>query len=72
MATTNYEFARGIDYSAIVSTSERVAWAVDEVFHDRRFDTTKRIVPDSCASAGHGVYRDRALCARLRMTNSST
>jgi hypothetical protein len=25
MATTTYEFTRGIDYSAIVATSERVA-----------------------------------------------
>ncbi len=47
MATPNYEFTRGIDYSAIVATSERVAWTVDEIFHNRRFDTTKRIIPDS-------------------------
>jgi hypothetical protein len=30
MAATTHEFTRGIDYSAIVATSERVAWAVDE------------------------------------------
>jgi hypothetical protein len=43
MATTTHEFTRGIDYSAIVATSERVAWTVDQVFHDRRFDTPKAL-----------------------------
>src|SRR4029077_15741352 len=53
MATTNYEFTRGLDYPSIVATSERVAWVVDEIFHNRHFDTTKRIVPDSWVRTQH-------------------
>jgi hypothetical protein len=45
MATT-YAFTRGTDYPSIVATSEKVAWTVDDVFHDRRFDATTRMVPD--------------------------
>jgi hypothetical protein len=56
MATSNYKFTRGIDYAAIVATSERVAWAVDEIFHDRRFDTAKRIVPDSWVRTQHVAF----------------
>jgi hypothetical protein len=43
MATTTYEFTRGLDYPSIVATSEKVAWTVDAVSRDRRFDATKRI-----------------------------
>src|SRR5262245_1588840 len=35
------------DYAAIVSTSERVAWTVDEIFGDRRIDASRPIVPAS-------------------------
>ena len=38
MATT-YAFTQGLDYDAIVATSEKVAWSVDAIFRDRRFDT---------------------------------
>jgi hypothetical protein len=37
----------GLDYGAIVATSERVAWTVDAVYGDRRFDPSRRIVPAS-------------------------
>jgi hypothetical protein len=39
------------DYAAIVSTSERVAWTVDEVFGDRRIDASKPVVPASWVGA---------------------
>jgi hypothetical protein len=35
------------DYAAIVATSERVAWTVDRVLGDRRFDASGLIVPAS-------------------------
>ena len=44
MATSTYAFTRGVDYPSIVATSEKVAWTVDAVFRDRRFDATKRMV----------------------------
>jgi hypothetical protein len=47
----SYAFARGADYSAAVAASERVAWTVDEVFGDRRFDASKPIVPSSWVGA---------------------
>lgn len=47
MATTPYAFTRGVDYPSIVATSEKVAWTVDAIFRDRRFDATTRIIPDS-------------------------
>jgi hypothetical protein len=53
MTTTTYEFTRGLDYPSIVATSEKVAWTVDAIFRDRRFDTTKRIVPDSWVRTLH-------------------
>jgi hypothetical protein len=56
MATTNYEFTRGIDYPSIVATSEKVAWTVDEIFRERRFDITKRIVPDSWVRTQHLAF----------------
>jgi hypothetical protein len=53
MTTTTYEFTRGLDYPSIVATSERVSWTVDEVFRDRHFDATKRIIPDSWVRTRH-------------------
>jgi hypothetical protein len=58
MATTTYAFTRGADYPAIVATSEKVAWTVDEIFRDRRFDATKRIVPDSWVRTQHLAFLD--------------
>lgn len=42
-----YGFTKGMDYGSIVATSERVAWTVDEVFSDRRFDPSRPLVPPS-------------------------
>jgi hypothetical protein len=56
MATTTYAFTRGLDYPSIVATSEKVAWTVDAVFRDRRFDATKRIVPDSWVRTQHLAF----------------
>src|SRR5262249_39577583 len=56
MATTPYAFTRGVDYPSIVATSEKVAWTVDEIFHNRRFDATKRIVPDSWVRTQHLTF----------------
>jgi hypothetical protein len=39
-----YEFARGLDYDAIVATSAKVAWTVAAVV-DWQFDASKAIVP---------------------------
>jgi hypothetical protein len=65
MASSTYDFTRGIDYPAIVATSEKVAWAVDDVFGGRRFDSWKRIVPDSWVGTNHlsflGEYEQRKL-----------
>ncbi len=46
MATT-YAFTQGLDYTSIVAASEKVAWSVDEIFRDRRFDASKPMVPAS-------------------------
>ena len=46
MATT-YAFTYGLDYASIVAASEKVAWSVDAIFRDRRFDASKPIVPAS-------------------------
>ena len=56
MATTTYEFTRGLDYSSIVATSEKVAWTVDAIFRDRRFDAAKRIVPASWVRTQHLAF----------------
>jgi hypothetical protein len=53
VSTENYTFTRGVDYSSVVSTSERVAWTIDGVFRNRVFDASKRIVPDSWVQAQH-------------------
>ena len=47
MASTTYRFTHGLDYASIVAASEKVAWTVDEIFRDRRFDASKPIVPAS-------------------------
>src|SRR5262249_13496669 len=49
---------RGVNYSSIVATSEKVAWTVDKIFRDRRFDATKRIIPDSWVRTGHLAFLD--------------
>ena len=47
MAMNEYAFCKGLEYPAIIAVSQRVAWTVDEIFANRRFDATKSIVPDS-------------------------
>ena len=44
---TPYAFTQGLDYASIVAASEKVAWSVDAIFRDRRFDVSKPIVPAS-------------------------
>jgi hypothetical protein len=56
MATATYSFTRGVDYPSIVATSEKVAWTVEEIFRDRRFDATKNIVPDSWVCTQHLAF----------------
>ena len=43
----SYPFTRGLSHAGIVAASERVAWTVDAVFADRRFDASAPIVPSS-------------------------
>jgi hypothetical protein len=45
-----------LEYPSIVAVSQRVAWTVDEIFADRRFDATKHIVPDSWLGTGHLAF----------------
>jgi hypothetical protein len=47
MGSTTYAFTHGIDYASIVAASEKVAWTVNEIFRDRRFDASKPMVPAS-------------------------
>jgi hypothetical protein len=47
MASTPYAFTRGLDYDAIVSASEQVAWTVDDVLDARSFDAARTMVPTS-------------------------
>ena len=35
MKSESYAFVRGADYASTVTTSEKVAWTVDEIFGDR-------------------------------------
>src|SRR5215471_12116586 len=58
MPTTPYAFTRGVDYPSIVATSEKVAWTVDEIFRDRRFDVSKHIIPDSWVRTQHLAFLD--------------
>ena len=45
MTSTPYTFTHGLDYASIVAASEKVAWSVDTIFRDRRFDASKPLVP---------------------------
>jgi hypothetical protein len=47
MGSTTYAFTQGLEYATIVAASEQVAWTVDAIFRDRRFDASKPIVPAS-------------------------
>lgn len=47
MESTTYAFTQGLDYASIVAASERVAWTVDAIFRDRRFDASNPLVPAS-------------------------
>jgi hypothetical protein len=47
MGSTTYAFTQGLAYASIVAASEQVAWTVDAIFRDRRFDASKPIVPAS-------------------------
>src|SRR5262245_64992277 len=58
MRSTPYAFTHGLDYASIVAASEKVAWTVDTIFRDRRFDATKRIVPDSWVRTRHLAFLD--------------
>ena len=53
-----YQFTRGLDYAAIVATSEKVAWTVDKIFRDRRFDVSKHLIPDSWVCTQHLDFLD--------------
>jgi hypothetical protein len=47
MPATQYPFTRGLDYASIVSTSEHVAWTVEDVLGARSFDPSRTTVPTS-------------------------
>jgi len=47
MASTPYAFTRGLDYDAIVSASEQVAWTVDGILDALSFDASRTMVPTS-------------------------
>jgi hypothetical protein len=69
MVATPYDFTRGLGYPSIVATSEKVAWTVDEVFRDRSFDATRRIVPDSWVRTQHLSFlneREQRTLSHLR------
>jgi hypothetical protein len=53
-----YQFTRGLDYSSIVATSEKVAWTVDEIFRDRRFAVSQHIIPNSWVRTHHLEFLD--------------
>ena len=56
MTTAPYTFTRGVDYPAIVATSQKVEWTVDDVFRDRRFDAAHKIIPDSWVRTQHLTF----------------
>jgi len=58
MAATDYAFCRGLEYPSIVAVSERVAWTVDAIFANRRFDATKPFIPDSWLGTKHLAFLD--------------
>ena len=65
MATASYSFTRGSDYSSIVATSEKVAWTVEEIFRDRRFDATNNIIPNHGGTQkGNAAARESCLWRR--------
>jgi len=45
MGSTTDAFTHGLDYASIVAASEHVAWTVDEISRDRRFDASTPLVP---------------------------
>jgi len=47
MGSTAYAFTQGLDYASILAASEKVAWTVDAIFRDQRFDASKPMVPAS-------------------------
>jgi hypothetical protein len=54
----DYAFCKGLEYPSIVEASQRVAWTVDDIFANRRFDTTRRTVPDSWVGTEHLAFLD--------------
>jgi hypothetical protein len=56
IAMTEYAFCRGLEYPSIVEVSQRVAWTVDNIFAGRRFDATRRTVPDSWVGTEHLAF----------------
>ena len=51
MTHETYAFVGGADYASAVMASESVAWTVDEIFGDRRFDASKAMIPGSWVGA---------------------
>jgi hypothetical protein len=47
-----------LDHASIVAASERVAWTVDEVFRNRRFDASRPLVPASWVGARAMAFLD--------------
>ena len=47
MTHDGYAFTRGIDYGAILTASERVAWTVEGTLRGRHFEPSRPIVPAS-------------------------
>jgi hypothetical protein len=58
MAMSDYAFCKGLAYPSIVEASQRVAWTVDDIFANRRFDVTRRTVPDSWVGTEHLAFLD--------------
>ena len=56
MTMTDYAFCKGLEYPSIVEASQRVAWTVDDIFANRRFDATRRTVPDSWVGTEHLAF----------------
>jgi hypothetical protein len=56
MGSPTYAFTHGLDYASIVAASEHVAWTVDEIFRDRRFDASKPLVPASWVGTQEAAF----------------